>query len=109
LILERSIVTEMNIDVNAAERAERDLDAFINRRSRVKEKANAEEAAWAESTRRYNARRRERNRQEWRAYHLNQADCLERTAAELAARHRAKAERLIEQEAEVMEARGLTS
>ena len=83
-------------DVEAAERAEASIDAFILSRSRSQEEANREEAAWAESTRRFNERRRERNRLLWREYHLRRAEGLERTAAELAASHRSKAEALSE-------------
>ncbi len=83
-------------DVAAAEAAEASIDAFILKRSASQEAANREEAAWAESTRRFNERRRERNRELWRAYHLSRAEGLERTAAELAAGHRARAEALLE-------------
>ena len=96
----------MDIDVEKTERAEADLDRFINARSQQREEANAEEAAWAESVRRYEARRRERNRELWRTYHLERADCLERTAAELAASHRARAEALAEEELRVRIANG---
>jgi hypothetical protein len=93
-------------DVEAAEKAEKSIDAFINARSKAKAKANAEEAAWAESTRRFNERRRERNRLLWREYHLRRAEGLERTAAELAASHRSKAEALSEGAYEPDEAPG---
>jgi N-formylglutamate amidohydrolase len=43
-------------------------------------------------TRRFNERRRERNRELWRVYHSERAECLERTAAELGASPRSKAE-----------------
>ena len=49
---------------------------------------------YAESVRRYYERWRERSRQLWHSYHLDQAERLERTAAELAASHRAKADAL---------------
>ncbi len=79
-------------DVEAAEAAEASIDRFVLSRSRSQEAANREEAAWAESTRRFNERRRERNRQLWCAYHLERAETLEKTAAELAAHHRSRAE-----------------
>ena len=69
------------------------LDALIVKRA--KQQGNAErerEAMYAESLRRYYERRRECNQQLWRSYHLGQAERLERTAAELAASHRAKAD-----------------
>jgi hypothetical protein len=37
-------------DVEAAERVEAELDAFILKRSRSQEEANREEEAWKEST-----------------------------------------------------------
>ena len=84
-------------ELDDLKKAEQQIDTFISKRAEAKKAANAEEAAWAESVRRYDARRRERNRELWRAYHLNQANCLERTAAELAASHRSKADALAEQ------------
>ena len=66
------------------------LDALIDKRA--KQQGDAErEAMYAESVRRYHERQRERNRQLWRTYHLDRAERLERTAASLAAGHRAKA------------------
>ncbi len=50
-------------DVAAVERAERDLDPFINRRSRDREKANAEAATQKAA----DARTREAYREECRA------------------------------------------
>lgn len=85
-------------DVVATERAEKSIDEFINSRSKAREKANAEEELWRASERRHRERRRERNRALWRAYHLERAECLERTAAELAASHRSKAEALVADE-----------
>ena len=71
------------------------LGALIDKRA--KQQGDAErkrEAMYDESVRRYYERRRECNRQLWRSYHLDQAERLERTAAELAASHRAKADAL---------------
>ena len=91
----------LSLDVDAIERIESELDSFIEKRAREKEEANLIEAAWAASTRRFNERRRERNRNLWRAYHLERAECLERTAAELAAAHRSRTEALLEEPGEV--------
>jgi hypothetical protein len=85
-------------DVEAVEAAEASIDAFIERRARDKREANRVEEAWAESERLHRQRRRERNRELWRTWHLGQAERLERTAAELAADHRARAETLAEGE-----------
>jgi hypothetical protein len=70
-------------DVAAAERAERDLEAFINRRSKGREEANRLEAAWAESTRRVNEKRRRTKRWAWVAHH----DRMTRTHQALADEH----------------------
>ncbi len=80
-------------DVEAIEVAEAQLDQFIERRAREARDASLVEVAWAESVRLYNGRRRETNREAWRAYHLEQAERLEATAAELARNHRARAAR----------------
>jgi len=67
------------------------LDEFINSRLKAKDKANELEEAWAESERKHRQRRREENREAWRCFYLEKAERLERTAAELAASHRARA------------------
>ncbi len=59
----------MDLDVEAVERVEAELDAFINKRSKAKAKANAEEEAWKESTRRVNEKRRRANRWAWIDHH----------------------------------------
>jgi hypothetical protein len=73
------------------------LDALIDKRAEQgdAEREREREAMYAQSVRRYYERRRECNQQLWRSYHLDQAERLERTAAELAAsHHRAKADLL---------------
>ena len=70
------------------------LDALIDKRAKQGDFEREREAMYAESVRRYYERRRECSRQLWRSYHLDQAERLERTAAELAASHRAKADAL---------------
>ncbi len=74
--------------------AEAELDRFIERRAREAGEAELIEVAWAESVRLHNARQRETNREAWRCFYLEQAERLERTAAELAASHRARAAKL---------------
>jgi hypothetical protein len=56
----------------------------------------AVEAMWAASARAYHSRRQEEMRAAWCAYHERMAESIERTAAELAAEHRQKAENLTE-------------
>jgi hypothetical protein len=52
-------------DVEAAEKAEAQIDQFISKRSRDKQEANRVEAAWAESECRVREKRRHANRLEW--------------------------------------------
>jgi hypothetical protein len=56
-------------DVEAVEAAEASIDAFINKRSKDKEKANEEEELWKASTGLVNAKRRRANRQAWIDHH----------------------------------------
>ena len=84
------------VDYEATEAVEAGLDELINRRSASQEEANRIEALWKASERRHRERRREESAAAWRSYHLAQAERLERTAAELAASHRARAEALLE-------------
>jgi flavin-dependent dehydrogenase len=78
-------------DVEAAEKAEKSIDAFINARSKAKENANREQELWKESTRRVNEKRRNRNRWEWIRFHGN----LHRLYTQSAAEHAAKRARLL--------------
>jgi hypothetical protein len=59
--IKRGVISVDVFDVEAAERAEKSIDAFILKRSRSQEAANREEALWAESTRRFNHKRRHQN------------------------------------------------
>jgi hypothetical protein len=70
------------------------LDALIDEWGKQNAAEREREELYAESVRRYYERRREHNRRLWRTYHLERAECLERTAAEFAASHRAKAKAL---------------
>jgi hypothetical protein len=78
-------------DVEAVERAEASIDAFINKRHRGREKVNAEEEAWKESTRRVNETRRQVNRQAW----IDYFDHMNRLHLSLAAEHADKRARLM--------------
>jgi hypothetical protein len=77
---------------------EASIDQFIERRACERADGNWIEEEWAISERRYRERQQERNRELWRSYHLERADCLERTVAKLAASHRSKALALSEGE-----------
>ncbi len=86
----------INLDTEAVERVEVELDRLVERRAVEARDAERVEEMWASSIRLHHARRREENLAAWRAYHLRQAERLLRTAAELAAEHRARAEALTE-------------
>lgn len=73
------------------------IDALIGKRSRMQEQTRAEEMAWKESVRRHNEKNRRANRAAWHSFHLNQAQRIERTAGELVAHHRERAELLMEE------------
>jgi hypothetical protein len=71
-------------DIAAGEHVEKEIDQFISRRHDQRVSAEGErdeEAAWRESVRRYNARRREENRLAWCDYFCRLAGSL-RTRAE---------------------------
>lgn len=78
-------------DVEAVERAEASIDAFINKRHRGREKVNAEEEAWKESTRRVNEKRRLADRQAW----IDHFGHMHRLHLALADEHAAKRARLL--------------
>ena len=86
--------------VRQEERAARDLDTLIERR--IKEESAEGRPSPQALT---DAQRKLRLGKEWKArraawyaYHLDQADTIERTASELAARHRQRAAALLEPE-----------
>ncbi len=71
------------MDVVHRERAEKELDAMIERRSCNGEvDPDEEHDLWRESVRRYNARRREENRREWCGYFSHLASALRARAEE---------------------------
>jgi hypothetical protein len=70
------------VDVARGERAETELDAFIERRSHRDSDADEREELWKESVRRYNRRRREENRLAWCDYFSRLAGSLRARAEE---------------------------
>jgi hypothetical protein len=75
-------------------------DAFIARRHEQRRRTEgAEEEAWMESVRRYNARRREENRRAWREDHQGQAARLRNIVGPLIAFHEGEAAKLCGEEA----------
>lgn len=84
-------------DIAKGENVEAELDAFISRRSRMRETLEgerAEEAAWVESTRIHNEKRRQQARVEWHLHHTSQAERLRNTLEALIADHEQRAEEL---------------
>jgi Holliday junction resolvase-like predicted endonuclease len=80
-------------DPAAMERVEVELDAFVEKRAREAKEANAVEAAYAESVRRFHQKRHQQNAQQWLAYHDEQLRRHEATFAALASHHRAERNR----------------
>ena len=60
-----------DVDVEATEAVEAQLNAFISKRAEKGGEQRRVEEAWAESVRRHHARRRELNRQRWIEYFGN--------------------------------------
>jgi hypothetical protein len=69
------------VDITRGEMVEKELNAMIERRARQKD-PDQEHELWQESVRRYNAKRREENRLEWRDYFERLAACLRARAEE---------------------------
>jgi hypothetical protein len=86
---------DVELDLGKLEAAEQSIDAFINKRARERSEANEIEAMYAASVRRHREERQREHAAAWHAYHVGQAERLERTAAELAAVHRARAAALL--------------
>ena len=85
------------MDVAQGEMVKKELDAMIQRRSRMVDPDEREEL-WKESVRAYTARRREEMRAAWTSYHEGQAERHRRTLQDLIAHHEAQAAKLFEGE-----------
>jgi hypothetical protein len=87
-----------DVDVEHIERVEAELNGLIQRRAPKGRQTPEEcEELWKASVARYNGKRRQQNREAGDAFHLSQAEAVERTAASIAADHRARAEALAEE------------
>jgi hypothetical protein len=85
------------MDAEKTSMVEGELDNFISRRheKRVEEEGERPaEEMWAESERRYAARRREKNRAAWCKYHQDQAARHRATLEALATYHECEAAKL---------------
>jgi hypothetical protein len=79
----------------ANERADIELNKLITKRFDPHDGALLE-PTYAESTRRYNRRREEENRQAWAEYHYQQAQRFRTLLTGLVARHEERALKLLE-------------
>ena len=77
------------MDPETVERAEAELDSFIDKRARQAKDPERVEELWAKSTARDRARRREENRTLWVEFHSR----LSRSYARISAEHEAKVRR----------------
>ena len=84
------------MDVAHVEAVEKELDAFIERRSRNEPDPDELEASYAESVRTYNAAREAERRALWADYHRVHAERLRRTVEPLIAHHERQANKLLE-------------
>jgi len=85
------------MDVAHAEMVEKELNAFIERRSRKGEVDPDElEPSYMESVRRYDARRRAEMRAAWCEYHQGQAERLRCLVEPLIAFHKERAAKLMD-------------
>ncbi len=82
------------LDYEATEKAEQELDKFVERRAREKSDEQKVADLWAETDAREREKRRRENKQAWREYELH----LERVHMGLALEHRARAEKLAGEE-----------
>jgi hypothetical protein len=80
--------------------ADRELERMVERRSRKDPDADEREELWKASVRRYNAHRREENRQAWCDYFARLAGSLRARAEE----YDGRAERLMQDSQEIGEA-----
>jgi hypothetical protein len=74
------------LDPIAIERAESELNSFINKRARGRDEANAEAKLWAASVRCHKEEQRRVNAQAWAAYYRTLALVHHGLAAENSAR-----------------------
>ncbi len=81
----------MEVGTWAAESVDKELDAFIERRSRREPTPDELEPAYAESVKVYNAAREAERRAAWSDFHRVHAERLRRTSTELIAFHEARA------------------
>jgi hypothetical protein len=80
-------------DPVVVERAESEIDRFIERRANGRELANREEALWKESERKHRERQRRRNLALWYDFFLSMAD----SHAQLATSYEERALQLLEE------------
>ena len=86
------------MDVAKVNQVESELDSFVTKGDKQRQETGGERAReelWRESVRVYHERREAASREAWAAYHRSAAERIERTAAVIAAEHRARAAMLL--------------
>jgi hypothetical protein len=97
--VEKPVGAALNRDLSSGSNwdADAELDRFIERRSKTLERENrerAEQAAWAESTRKANAAREAELKEEWSSWHRDQAARHRAVLEDLASHHEQRAQQL---------------
>ena len=82
------------MDIAHGELVEKELEAFIEKRSRKEPKLDAQEELWKASVHRYNAGREAERRALWADYHVGQASRLKRVMMNLVEHHENRARQL---------------
>jgi hypothetical protein len=83
------------LDIARGEAIEKELEAFIAKRSRQEPDRHERAEAWKASVRAYNLAREAERRALWADYHRVHAERLRRTVEPLIAHHEAKARALL--------------
>ena len=84
------------MDVAHIEKAEAELNNFIERRAKAASKAEAEEDLWRASVRRHEEREKRIRDAERYRWHADQAERLRRTMTQLVDHHERQARKLLE-------------
>jgi hypothetical protein len=86
--IKKGVISLDLFDIEAAEKAEKSMDEFVNRRSKAKEKANAQEELLRATERRHRRKIRLAKSHAWIDYFDHLALCHERRAVEFRDRSR---------------------
>jgi hypothetical protein len=86
------------VDVARADAVDAELERLVSKRALRDRRPNPDELepSYMEGVNRYNARKREENRQAWASFHEGQAERHRRTLEDLISHHETQAARLCE-------------